>query len=370
MGPENTRGIGRYIQELVQAMLDQKTDDRFVLIVRKPEHPFVHEPNVETVIANVPWYGLAEQTKMPGVFRSVHADLVHVPHWNVPISFRGPLVVTIHDLLLRHQPKSAKSSLSGPFMRGIKQVAYRLTVAQCIKHAAKILTPTEFVKSDVESFYPKSKGKIIVTGEGMPGMVASSWKLEARVEAIPSYQPLAPSYLLYVGSAYPHKGLDDLLAAWPKISTQYPDLKLIIAGEMDVFMQRVKVQASDLKGIEFLGRVSDEQLSNLYSNAVALVFPSHFEGFGLPPLEALAHGCPVISSDAASLPEVLGKNGAIYFRAGDSGAILAAVQSVLADLGKARQNAMLAAKDLALRHNWKQAAELTLAAYRQALRHD
>ena len=369
MGPENTRGIGRYIEELIRVMLNQETDNRYVLIVRKPDHPFKDNPAVETVVADIPWYGLAEQFKMSGVFRRTKADLVHVPHWNAPIFYRDPLVITIHDLLLRHYPASAKSSTRGPLIRWLKQAGYRTTIAQAVRHARRILVPTEFVKNDVESFYPSAKGKITVTGEGMPGIVASSSHLVARSDQSPSYQLPATSYLLYVGSAYPHKGLNDLLAAWPGIKEAYPEIKLVIAGEMDVFMRGVKAEAEGKKltGIEFLGRISDQRLAELYYQAAALIFPSHFEGFGLPPLEALAHGCPVISSDAASLPEVLGKNGATYFRAGDSGGILAAVRSVLDDLPQARLKAAAAVQELAARHDWKNAAAQTLQAYCQVL---
>jgi len=360
MGPENTRGIGRYIEELVRAMLVQEPENRYVLIVRKPDHPFKDEPNVETLVADVPWYGLAEQRLMADVFRRAKADLVHVPHWNVPMSFRGPLVVTIHDLILRHFPASARTSTRGPLVRWLKNIGYRATISRAIRHAERILVPAEFTEQDVESFYPKSKGKIIVAGEGMPQIQAPTTQ---RGESG------ASPFLLYVGSAYPHKGLDDLLVTWPEIQKNHPELRLILVGELDVFMRKLKgdAEAQGLRNVEFLGRVSDERLSELYSGAKAFVFPSHFEGFGLPPLEALAHGCPVISSDAASLPEVLGKNGATYFRAGDSGGILLAVEKVLADTEKAKVAARQAAQGLVQRHTWLKTARLTLQAYREVL---
>lgn len=357
MGPENTRGIGRYIEELVRAMLVLEPDNHYVLIVRKPDHPFKNHPSVETLVADIQWYGLAEQLKMSGVFRQAKADLVHVPHWNVPFFYRGLLIVTVHDLLLRHFPLSAKTSTRAWPMRLVKRLLYRTVVANAVSRAVRILVPTEFVKQDVESSYSSAKGKVVVTGEGMPPLTTS-------------YIPHPTSFLLYVGSAYPHKGLDDLLVAWPKIHERHPELKFKIAGEKDVFMRRVmsRAESENLEAIDFLGRVSDADLSNLYSDALALVFPSHFEGFGLPPLEALAHGCPVISSDAACLPEVLGKNGAIYFRAGDSDGIIAAVENVLAQPENARLMARQAAAELALRHSWKKSAERTLRSYRDALK--
>jgi glycosyltransferase involved in cell wall biosynthesis len=355
MGPENTRGIGRYIEELIRAMLELEPDNRYILIVRKPDHPFKDHPSVETLVADIQWYGLAEQFKMSEVFRQAKADLVHVPHWNVPIFYRGPLVITIHDLLLRHFPLSAKTSTRAWPMRLAKRLLYRVVVANAVGRARRILVPTECVKSDVESFYPSAKGKISLTGEGMPPLSADN--------------RLPPAdYLLYVGSAYPHKGLDDLLAAWPKLHGRHPELELKLAGEQDVFMRRMmaRAESENLVGVDFLGKVSDEQLKRLYSGAVALIFPTHFEGFGLPPFEALAQGCPVIASDIPVLQEVLGENGATYFRLGDSDGILAAVESVLAQPEKSRSSAREAAARLMRRHTWQGAAEKTFLAYGQA----
>lgn len=356
MGPENTRGIGRYIEELVRSMLEQGPENYYVLIVRKPDHPFKDEPNVETVIADVPWYGLAEQLKMPAILRGIRADFVHVPHWNVPLLYRGPLVVTIHDLLLRHFPLSAKTSTRSWPTRLMKRLLYRLVLADAIGRASRILVPTGFVNNDIISFYPSAQGKIVVTGEGMP-----------EIRSMKGQDIAVPPYLLYVGSAYPHKGLEDLLAVWPKVVDNHPELRLLLVGELDIFMRRLKADASErnISNIDFLGRVSDERLSELYSGAKAFVFPSYFEGFGLPPLEALSHGCPVISSDAACMPEVLGKNGATYFRAGDSSGILLAVEKVLADTEKAKLAARQAAQGLVRRHSWLKTAQLTLLAYRE-----
>jgi len=367
LGPENTRGIGRYIEELVQEMLVLDAADTFILVTRNADHPFKNHPSVETLVADIRWYGLAEQLRIPGVFRKAKADLVYVPHWNVPLIYHGPLVITIHDLLLRHFPLSAKMSTRSWPLRLAKRFLYRVVVANAVSRARRILVPTEFVKSDIEFFYPSAKGKISVTGEGMPRIGGSD--LGAGTVSEPNPHDLAPNYLLYVGSAYPHKGLDDLLVAWPKISERYPGLRLVMVGEKDIFMRRLEEKAatSGLKNVEFRGRVADGQLSDLYFNASAFVYPTHFEGFGLPPLEALACGCPVVASDIPVLREVLGKNGATYFRLGDADGILAAVESVLAQPEKSRAQARQAALELRKRHVWSRTAWLTLEVFRQTL---
>jgi len=356
MGPTNTRGIGRYIEELVRAMIEVAPEHQYALIVRDPNHPFTGHASVETMVADIPWYGLREQREMPAVFASTKPDVIHVPHWNVPLSTQRNLVVTIHDLLLRHEPASAKISTRGPVVQTVKRLGYRVVLSAALRHATRILVPTDFVRQDVTSFYPATRDRIRVTGEGMP-----------PIDPTPS-SPVSPSYLLYVGSAYPHKGLADVFDAWPKIHSDFPELRLKIAGEMDVFMTRFKdrVAQKKLLNIEFLGRAPEQELASLYRGAMACIFPSHFEGFGLPPLEAIAHGCPVIAADAPATVEVLGKAAGTFFRMGEADAILAAVHRVLGAPEEMRRLARAEAPELAHRHSWKLAAERTLRAYSEA----
>lgn len=369
MGPENTRGIGRYIEELVGAMIEIAPEHSYILVTRRADHRYASHPSVETVIADVPWYGLAEQFVMSRVLAKIRPDVLHIPHWNVPVLYRGPYVITVHDLILRRAPESAKASTRGFLVRWIKRLGYRLVLARAVRQASAILVPTECVARDVASFYPTAAGKIRVTGEGMPRFVARSSKLEARDDAsyelrAASYVPDMP-YLLYVGAAYPHKGLQDLLTAWPKIAKLFPRLRLKVAGEKDVFMREheTRVEREKLRNISFHGRVADDELMRLYDGAIAFVYPTHLEGFGLPALEAVSRGCPVLSSDAEPLPDVLGKDGAIFFQSGEPNAILGAVQELMRDPLRARQNAALVGPSLAKRHDWKHAAARTLGAY-------
>jgi len=361
MGPENTRGIGRYIEELVKAFLEIASEHRYVLVTRRADHRFASHPSVETVVADIPWYGVREQLEMPSVFEKIKPDVLHIPHWNVPVLYRGPYILTIHDLLLRHAPESTKASTRGSVARWIRHAGYRFVISHAVRHATKILVPSAFVARDVASFYPKAAGRVCVTGEGMPRVVARSSNLDSNFELLTSNSP----YLLYVGAAYPHKGLQDVLTVWPRVSELYPQMHLKIAGEKDVFMHRYEanVEAQGLRNISFLDRVSEDELDRLYDGALAFIYPTHQEGFGLPPLEAISRGCPVLSSDVGPLPEVLGKDGAIFFQAGDQNAILAAVQELVRDPAQARLDAARLGPTLAARHDWKQAAACTLGAY-------
>lgn len=360
MGPLVTRGIGRYIEELIRGMLSQIDDaDRFVLLSRRPEDsPFLHHPKVEHIRADIPWYTVAEQVRMSSLFARAKADLLHVPHWNVPVLYRGPLVVTIHDLILRHQAASAKASTRHPLFAAIKRVGYRMQLADVMRKSRVLFVPTQFVAQDVQQLYPSTHDKVMVTGEGM-----SDFPPEDR-----SLVPTEP-YLFYVGSAYPHKRLDVLLQAWKQISSAHPELHLVIAGEKDIFMQRymaVTTQSS-LPRVHFLGRVTDAALAALDRHARAFVFPSSQEGFGLPPLEALSLGTPVVSSDSTCLPEVLPKQGVVFFRDGDVNGMIAAIESVLREPDLLRAHAQEQSVAIRARYAWNDVATRTLAGYHRAL---
>lgn len=360
MGATHTRGIGRYIEELVRGMIQVAPEHRYILLMRQPEQsPFQGHASVEHVVADVPWYGFSEQLKMPGLLAQTKPDIVHVPHWNVPVLSSLPRVVTIHDLLLLDDPESAKVSTRHPIVASIKRLGYTTALRAALGASRNVLVPTQWVANDIKKRFPGVKTPITVTGEGMPEAMSAMWQDADLIDP----------YLLYVGSAYPHKNLDSLFDAWKKLVPQHPTVSLVMAGERDVFMQRLeaRVEHEQLPRVRFLGRVTDEQLSILYSKALALVYPSKNEGFGLPPLEAFAHGCPVIAARATSLPEVLGEQSATFFEPGASDDILRAIETVLGDPMRARVNARQSVPALQQRHSWMRAAEHTLKAYQQAV---
>ncbi|MCC7357669.1 glycosyltransferase family 4 protein [Candidatus Uhrbacteria bacterium] len=358
MGAGNTRGIGRFIEELVHALLEVAPQHHYILVVRQEAHRFAAHSSVETVVADIPWYGWREQIYLPGVFRRIQADRFFIPHWNVPyFGMPDSFVVFIHDLLLFHEPESAKTSLRHPFIAWLKRMAHRMVVAHVVRSSRAILVPTQTVKDDIAVFFPGFVSKIRVTGEGM-----------GKIHNFQYPVPGVGSFLLSVGSAYPHKALGDVVDVWFHIRNEFPQLEWWIVGEQDVFMQNLMtlVTEKQLEGIRFLGKVSDAELTVLYSEAVGLLYPSRFEGFGLPPLEALAAGCPVVAREIPALVEVLGRDGAFFFRDGSKDAILVAVRNLVANPDQARKQARDVAKKLALRHSWKETALRVISAFMDA----
>ncbi len=330
MGAGQTRGIGRYIEETVKELRILRPDWRITLV----------QPSV-------PWYGLREQIEMPGILKKTNADHVWFPHWNVPLLYRGDFSVTIHDLLLIHQPHSAKASTRHPLIAWLKRCGFRIVLKNALKKSRHIFVPTNAVKKDIETYLPAVAKKIIVNGEGLSSLPAP----------MQEKNPTSP-FLFYVGSAYPHKRLDLLLEAWSKISTKHPQLSLVIGGEQDVFMKRIEAQseAMHLPRVSFTGRLSDQALADHLAQAMAFVFPTSFEGFGLPPCEALSFGTPVICSDIEVLQEVLPSEGVFFFENGSADGIIGAIETVLVQGQEARTQALLGGEAVRLRHRWSAVA--------------
>ncbi len=364
MGPLVTRGIGRYVEELTRAMIAQAPQHQFVLLMRNPDtSPFLGQTNVEHIAVDIPWYGWREQIEMPKFFREARVDLVHFPHWNAPFFYRGPYVLTIHDLLLRRQPFSRKISTRHPAYALVKYYAYRGLIHHTISRARHTLVPTKFVAQELQEFYRVPSSRITITSEGLTDFPTPDSFILSRY----NLQPTA--YLLYIGSAYPHKRLDLLLDAWQVIAEYHPELSLVIAGEEDVFMARhiASVKQKNLPRVTFTGRVTDAELAAFLSQATAFVFPSSHEGFGLPPLEALSFGCPVVSSDSTCLPEVLPKEGVFFFRNGDVNDMIRAVDTLLGSYDQARVAAGRAQLIVKSRYQWSEVAARTLETYERSL---
>lgn len=352
-----SRGIGRYTEELIRGMLAVSSNERYTLFVKDvTQSPFLNNPRVDHIQAAVPWYGWREQLQFPKILNDLKPDLYHFPHWNVPLAFNRPFVVTIHDLILLHPASASSTNISTrhPLYAKLKRLAYRVTLHRVAAKAKSIIVPTNFVAKDVERFFPQTKPQ--VTSEGLT-------RFSSPDKSVAGIKP----FLFYVGSAYPHKRLDILVTTWPEIKHRHPELKLYIAGRLDAFMQRVQAQVEERKLVDivFLDHITDEQLAAYLRSASAFIFPSSDEGFGLPPIEALSLGCPVVSSDASCLPEVLPKEGVVFFRNGDADDMIRAIDQVLTD--DMKQQALHGADLIAEGFSWEQVARRTLDVYRHAL---
>jgi glycosyltransferase involved in cell wall biosynthesis len=298
-------GVGRYIRNLIRelAILDDKNE--YVIFLRKKEYQAFRIPNSRWTkcIADVTWHSIREQLVMPWVFFVSRLDIVHIPYFNVPIFYFGKCIVTIHDLTILHFD-TGKASTLPYWMYKIRRTGYRTVLSLGVKKATRIIAVSNTVKNDIVRNLGVHPDKISVTYEGVDPIFYQTKRNG------PPASRIQGKYFLYVGNVYPHKNIEFLLEAY----RQYRKLakepaSLVFVGPHDYFYKKLEamIPSLGLEGcITFHHTLTDAQLYTAYEHAIALLFPSVMEGFGLPAVEALALGCRVICSDIPVFREILG----------------------------------------------------------------
>ncbi|MFA6416851.1 MAG: glycosyltransferase family 1 protein [Patescibacteria group bacterium] len=381
------KGLGRYTQEVVDNIImineAQGVDSPGVfdfVIFLSPDNfdEFISSSSrVKKVLINIPWYSWSEQLKLPFYIWREHLDLMHFPHFNIPILTPTKFVMTLHDLILTHFP-TVRATTKSNFVYYWKNLAYRLVTKTAIRRAQRVITVSEFTERDIIYNFPEASGKITVTYEGVANLKRGRdslfvAKLDSR-ETLEKYH-LGNNFLLYVGNAYPHKNLEALIRTFSQLRAEMSDLKLVLVGKEDFFYSRIHDYAKSLNlwqkeninsPVVFPGYVPDAQLEIIYQAAKAYIFPSLYEGFGLPPLEAMAKGCPVASSDRASLPEILG-DAAVYFNPEDDDDMLAKIKQILNN-PDFRNELITRGLNKVKNYSWWECARETFAVYEQSLK--
>lgn len=347
-------GVGRYIRNLVLG-LDKKNirGHEFVIFLNSKAYAVVNfeSPNFRKVKSDVSWHTISEQIQFKKELDKESLDLVHFPYFSYPVFYRKPFVITIHDLIIDHYPTGVSSSLPLPFYY-VKHFAYKKIVKSAAKKSKKIIVPSNATKDELVSHYKAKESKIEVIYEGFDPLISENSVNETLV---------SNNYILYVGNAYPHKNVGNLLKAYESIREK-TDVELVCVGRDDFFYKKLEKGQS---GVHFLHGVDDSTLFSYYTNARLLIVPSLMEGFGLPLLEAMSLSCPVVSSDTPALREV-GGDGAFYVDAKSPKEIAAAVEKVLAD--KTLQ-ASLRKKGLArsMQFSWEKCIDETLKVYESSI---
>lgn len=365
-GPK-TKGLGRYTQKLIEGLEHIDSKNEYVIFLRKLDFDSYQprNPNFKKVVFDCPWYSFSEQIFFPLTISKHKIDLMHFPHFNAPIFYFGPFVATIHDLILMRFG-TRRASIFGAFRYFIKKIGYKIAIWSIIARAKKIITVSEYVKKDILSHFNVNEQKISVIYEGRPEADLSLPK-EKNENNFFKKLGVKNSYWLYVGNAYPHKNLKNLLLSYKILSEKYKcDSQLLLVGEEDYFYQKLKQESFKIFGAEnknvvFAGFVADEDLAVLYKNACVYVFPSFYEGFGLPPLEAMSFGLPVACANATCLPEILG-GAAIYFNPEKPQDMAEKINCVLADKNL-RKNLIDKGFQQIKKYSWEEMARKTLKMY-------
>lgn len=371
IGPQGT-GLGKYSEKLIINLQKIDLTNQYVIFLRKNNWNFLEvSKNFTKVLADIPWYSLWEQIKLPNIFTAQNLDLLHVPHFNVPIFYGRKFVVTIHDLI-HHDFKDESVTTKNPFFYKIKRFGYHKIINHAIKNSQKILVPSNFIKQQIIERFKISSQKIVVTYEAAEEEYEriSNFKLDRfpSGKQISNLEKKNP-FLLYVGNAYPHKNLNKLLDAL-KILTGESQPKLVLVCPRDVFWHRLlnAVKERDLEGrVEMKGYLEPEELNKLLRKSSAYICPSLSEGFGIPGLNAMAVGLPVVASNIPVLREVY-DDAALYFDPADPKDIAnkiiqavsdSALRSRLVDIGR-RQ---------AQKYSWLKMARETLEVYQSVVHH-
>lgn len=306
-------GVGRYIRAILAYLQANSSNlkDKYVLIVLSSEVGLFSDypANIKIIKSSAKWHSLKEQFAIPRLLFKEKPDLVHFPYFNVPVFYFGKFIVTIHDLTI-NKFKTGKATRLPHLFYFVKKFFYHLVIFLAIKKAVKILTVSETVKQEIVKKYgvEDEKVRVIYNGSELEGAsrMGNQGDRGDRGE-----------YILYVGNLHPHKNVETLILAFDDLIKieRFRDLKLVIVSGFDFFYTKLFEFILKLKlenKIKFSGQIPNSKLINFYKNARVLVFPSFAEGFGIPGVEAMRLGCPVVVSKIPVFEEVYGE-AALYF---------------------------------------------------------
>ena len=358
-------GIGRYVFELTKNLFQIDHKNEYVLFFNEPEYSAFTPPNgrVTKVLVNARHYSFSEQTKFLKLLNQQHLDLMHFTHFNAPLFYRRPSIVTIHDLTLSFYPGKKMTS-------PLHRLAYHLIINNAVRKAKKVIAVSKNTKKDIEKILKIPAKKIEVIYEGINDDIKKPLTPDQIAATAQKYKIDKP-FLLYTGVWRSHKNLPNLLKAFQILVNEYDfDGYLVITGRKDpLYEEEIITQTQSLKidnNVIFPGLVSEQELAALYKSASVYIFPSFYEGFGLPPLEAMACGTPVSTSNRSCMPEICGADPqqptALYFNPDKPEEIASQTYRILSE--KSLRETLI---QNGLKHiqqfEWSKMAKATLALY-------
>ncbi len=355
-------GIGTYIRNLVSGLSTLDTLNSYVLLT-KPGDTDISSfagPNARAVVETAGPYSAAEQWRIPLAAARARADLLHEPHYVLPPLTRCKTIVTIHDCIHLRFPEYLPSRAASVYAHAMIRIAAR--------KADHVLTVSDASKRDILFYTGIADDKVTVIHNGLDSRFSGAPD-RAAIERVQERFQLDHPFVLYVGNIKPHKNIDRLIAAFAAARTDGPDgLKLVVIGDetsnYPSVRQAVHRHRLD-KHVRFFGFQPAATLVVFYRLARAFVFPSLYEGFGLPPLEAMANDTPVVTSNVSSLPEVAG-DAALLVDPYDVASIADGIRRAVTD-ESLRQTLISRGRARAQHFSWTTAAANTLAAYRRVL---
>jgi len=360
-------GVGTYIRNVVRTLGRLDHENEFLLIgsPNKVEEIGALPPNFHTVPALASDRSVQGYREFRSALKRLSCDLVHIPNlYSVPRMLPCPYVMTVHDVL-QHMSRAREQS---GFWRSFH---FQMT-KRVLAGAARIFAVSNFTRNEIEKLFEIPSDRVEVIYNAIDERFLHGHASEADRDLIAQRYQVTYPFLLYAGRISPHKNVVRMIEAFSALKTElerdqaYPDLKLIIIGDDlsgNPDLRRTVVRSGVQHDVRFLGFVPIEVLRIFYDEAKIFVFPSLYEGFGLPPLEAMAHGTPVVTSNVSSLPEVVG-NAAVLVNPENVFEIMRALHRTLMDKdlrGRMKERGY----KQAARFSWETSVRRILEAYGQ-----
>ena len=360
-------GVGTYIRNVVRTLgrLDHESDYFLIGPPPKVQEIGALPRNFHTVPITAPERSIQGYREFRTTLKRLECDLVHIPNlFSIPRGLPCPYVMTVHDML-EHMSRAREQS---GFWRSLH---FQLT-KRVLGGAARIFAVSKFTKTEIEKLFGISPDKIEVVYNAIDERFLSGHATAADRDLIARRYQVTYPFLLYAGRISPHKNVVRMIEAFSALKTElerdatYPDLKLIIIGDDlsgNPDLRRTVVRSGVQNDVRFLGFIPIEVLRIFYDEAKVFAFPTLYEGFGLPPLEAMAHGTPVVTSNVTSLPEVVG-NAAVLVNPENVFEIMRALHRVLTDKGL-RDRMKERGYQQAAKFSWEKSVRRILEVYKQ-----
>ena len=362
-------GVGTYIRNVVRTLgrLDHETTYFLIGAPEKVKEIGPLPPNFHTVPLAEPERTLKSFREFRAIVKRLDCDLVHIPNlFSVPRALPCPYVMTVHDMLEHLSRARQQTGFWG-------SLHFQLT-RQVLRGASRIFAVSNFTKIEMEKLFGIPPDRIEVIYNAIDERFLHGHASPADRQFIAERYQVTYPFLLYAGRISPHKNVVRMIEAFSALKTElekdqaYPDLKLIIIGDDlsgNPDLRRTVIRSGVQNDVRFLGFVPVEILRTFYDQAKIFVFPSLYEGFGLPPLEAMAHGTPVVTSNVSSLPEVVG-NAAVLVHPENVFEIMRGLHRVLMDQ-PLREKMKERSYRQAAKFSWEKSVRRIIEAYGQVL---
>jgi glycosyltransferase involved in cell wall biosynthesis len=358
----NDFGIGTYIRNLVRYLPRLDTESEYFFLCRPEdrEQLSILSPKAQPVCTNASNYSISEHIRIPLRLRRLRVDLFHSPHYVLPFFTPCRSLVTVHDVIHLLFPQYLPSRAAAHYARHM--------IKRAVDKAELILTVSAASKRDLLTFFDLKPEKILVIPNGIDSSITEELSVEELGRVRERFQIFGRT-ILFAGNIKPHKNVERLIAAFAKVreNPDFSDLTLIVVGdEISKYpsLRRAVARHQVRANVRFFGFVPELTLVALYKTADVFVFPSLYEGFGLPPLEAMANGTPVVTSNISSLPEVVG-DAALTVDPYNIDDIAVAVRRILSE-PELRARLIDRGRRRARRFSWERSVAQVHQAYQQA----